>query len=178
MCGRTFCAIDPVLLQKSCQYADPATGKLVTPDWVDPPTGDSYRPSYNIGPTTFTPVLLSTAHHSSDQSGKRTLQPMRWGLIPQWHKGDRASFKAMHNNCRGETISEKSTFSVPFSKGKRCVVIAEGFYEWQTVRSKKIPYIFTKKESRVKEEKVAPGEVNTDSSPNRLLADSKNTGRE
>jgi len=73
------------------------------------------------------PVLLSTAHHSSDQSGKRTLQPMRWGLIPQWHKGDRASFKAMHNNCRGETISEKSTFSVPFSKGKRCVVIAEGY---------------------------------------------------
>lgn len=50
-------AIDPVLLQKSCQYADPATGKLVTPDWVDPPTGDSYRPSYNIGPTTFTYVL-------------------------------------------------------------------------------------------------------------------------
>ena len=65
-------------------------------------------------------------HCSTNKIQQRVIQPMRWGLIPQWHKGDRASFKTMHNNCRGETVSEKSTFSVPFAKGKRCVIIAEG----------------------------------------------------
>ena len=72
------------------------------------------------------PVLMFGEHCSTNKIQQRVIQPMRWGLIPQWHKGDRASFKTMHNNCRGETVSEKSTFSVPFAKGKRCVIIAEG----------------------------------------------------
>ena len=75
----------------------------------------------------FSPVLMSSAHvNDIDIKSSRIIQPMRWGLIPPWHKGGRSSFKSMHNNCRGETISEKNTFSVPFNKGRRCVVIAEG----------------------------------------------------
>lgn len=47
-------AIDPHLIQNTCMYIDPKTGRYVKPEWKDAPTGDSYRPSYNIGPTIFT----------------------------------------------------------------------------------------------------------------------------
>ncbi|XP_067934161.1 abasic site processing protein HMCES-like [Watersipora subatra] len=150
MCGRTFCAIDPRCIQKSCEFTDPTTGEQVRPQWCDAPTDDVYTPSYNIGPTRFTPVLMSGQHCAADKVQQRVIQPMRWGLIPQWHKGDRSSFKAMHNNCRGETIVSKPIFSVPFKKGRRCVVVAQGFYEWKTEKGKKIPYLFSARPQDIK----------------------------
>lgn len=85
----------------------------------------------------YRPVLVSSTHLSAaDTQTSRVIQPMRWGLIPPWHKAGRSAFKQMHNNCRGETISEKNTFSVPFNKGKRCVVIAEGYDEVIIIENK------------------------------------------
>ncbi|EPQ10928.1 hypothetical protein D623_10004694 [Myotis brandtii] len=57
---------------------------------------------------------------------------MRWGLVPSWFKEDDPS-KLQFNtsNCRSDTIMEKRSFKVPLGKGRRCVVLADGFYEWQ-----------------------------------------------
>ena len=52
----TYSAIDPHCLQKACRYIDPSTGRYITPEWRDAPTGETYKPSYNIGPTIFTYV--------------------------------------------------------------------------------------------------------------------------
>lgn len=51
---------------------------------------------------------------------------MRWSLIPSYHKGSVSDYKFVLNNCRAETIDEKSTFKQPLKKGQRCVVLAEG----------------------------------------------------
>jgi hypothetical protein len=56
---------------------------------------------------------------------------MRWSLIPYYYKGSTAEFKPVLNNCRSETIDEKPTFKGPLKNGRRCVVLAEGFFEWK-----------------------------------------------
>jgi len=52
---------------------------------------------------------------------------MRWALVPHYHKGSLAEYKPILNNCRVETIEEKTTFKVPLRNGKRCVILAEGY---------------------------------------------------
>ncbi|XP_012511472.1 PREDICTED: embryonic stem cell-specific 5-hydroxymethylcytosine-binding protein [Propithecus coquereli] len=68
---------------------------------------------------------------------------MRWGLVPSWFKEDDPS-KLQFNttNCRSDTIMEKQSFKVPLGKGRRCVVLADGFYEWQRCEgtNQKQPY--------------------------------------
>lgn len=54
---------------------------------------------------------------------------MRWSLVPHYHKGRLTEYKHILNNCRVETIEEKATFKVPLHNGKRCVILAEGYFE-------------------------------------------------
>ncbi|XP_063093887.1 abasic site processing protein HMCES isoform X3 [Cavia porcellus] len=57
---------------------------------------------------------------------------MRWGLVPSWFKeSDPSKLQFNTINCRSDTILEKRSFKVPLGKGRRCVVLADGFYEWQ-----------------------------------------------
>ncbi|KAB0401885.1 hypothetical protein E2I00_011810, partial [Balaenoptera physalus] len=57
---------------------------------------------------------------------------MRWGLVPSWFKeADPSKLQYNTSNCRSDTIMEKRSFKVPLGKGRRCVVLADGFYEWQ-----------------------------------------------
>nr|XP_020138787.1 embryonic stem cell-specific 5-hydroxymethylcytosine-binding protein-like [Microcebus murinus] len=57
---------------------------------------------------------------------------MRWGLVPSWFKErDPRSLQFNTTNCRSDTILEKRSFKVPLGKGRRCVVLADGFYEWR-----------------------------------------------
>lgn len=62
---------------------------------------------------------------------------MLWGLIPYWHKGDPTKHKLSTNNCRLEGLSESKLYKGPFQQGKRCVILCEGFYEWQTTENLK-----------------------------------------
>uniref|UniRef100_A0ACB8EHN7 Uncharacterized protein n=1 Tax=Sphaerodactylus townsendi TaxID=933632 RepID=A0ACB8EHN7_9SAUR len=66
---------------------------------------------------------------------------MRWGLVPAWFKEDDPS-KMQYNtsNCRSDTMMEKLSYKVPLVKGKRCVVLADGYYEWQQRNGQKQPY--------------------------------------
>ncbi|MDX1387432.1 MAG: SOS response-associated peptidase [bacterium] len=92
--------------------------------------GDDFRPRYNIAPGQMAPVVL---RRSPNQ-----LQMMRWGLVPFWAKEEKIGYKMI--NARGETVDSKPSFRGPFRK-RRCLVLADGFYEWQAVpgAKKKIP---------------------------------------
>ncbi len=81
-----------------------------------------FVPRYNLAPTQDAPVLIL------DQNGRKRLEMMRWGLIPHWAKD--ASIGNRMINARSETIQEKPVFKSAFKK-YRCLVPADGFYEWQ-----------------------------------------------
>ena len=83
-----------------------------------------FTPRYNIAPTTD--VLIVTAH----QSGERRASLARWGLIPSWAKDPSIGQKL--NNARAETVAEKPSFRQAFKRW-RCLIPANGFYEWQTL---------------------------------------------
>lgn len=92
------------------------------------------EPQYNIAPTQMVVAVL----HPSE-SDERMLQHLRWGLIPGWAKDGSIGSKLI--NARAETIAEKPSFRLAF-KRRRCLVVADGFYEWQRQDSKKQPFYF------------------------------------
>ncbi|MFE8698400.1 SOS response-associated peptidase [Cytobacillus sp. FJAT-53684] len=80
-----------------------------------------YNPNYNVAPSQS---VLSVINDGS----KNRLGFLRWGLIPPWSKEMKIGYKMI--NARAETISEKPSFRNPFQK-KRCLIIADSFYEWK-----------------------------------------------
>lgn len=94
------------------------------------------NPRYNIAPTQ--PVV--TVLQPPDNKG-RQLRMMRWGLIPSWAKDAKIGSKLI--NARAETVAEKPSFRSAFRK-RRCLVVADGFYEWQQQAPKqpKQPFYF------------------------------------
>ncbi len=79
-------------------------------------------PRYNIAPTQETPVVRL------DQAGGRALAMLRWGLVPSWAKD--ATIGAKLINARADTVATKPSFRAAFRQ-RRCLVPADGFYEWQ-----------------------------------------------
>jgi len=141
MCGRTACTLNPENLRRACQYKG-KDGKTKKPDWKDAPCGTQYFPSTNIPPTVYTPVLFG--------EGDRVLQPMMWGLVPPWHKGsDPKSHGLSTNNARLEGVKESKLYSSSLSR--RCVVVADGFYEWKRDGEVKQPYlVYVKQEEGIR----------------------------
>ncbi len=92
-------------------------------------------PSYNVAPTQEVAVVLV-------EGGKRQLEMLRWGLIPSW--ADDPQIGSRMINARSETVSEKPSFRGAFRK-RRCLIPADGFYEWQRTDSGKQPYHFRTK---------------------------------
>lgn len=94
----------------------------------------NYAPRYNIAPTQ--PVSIIT----SDLPG--TFTWVQWGLIPSWSKDPAIAHKLI--NARAETVDEKPSFRSAF-KYRRCLIPADGFYEWKKDGKLKRPhYIFLK----------------------------------
>ncbi|MDF5710255.1 MAG: SOS response-associated peptidase [Nostoc sp. S4] len=94
----------------------------------DVPTG------YNIAPTQIVATVLQ-----NPESKKREFQQLHWGLIPSWAKDPGIGAKLI--NARAETVAEKPAFRSAF-KHRRCIVVADGFYEWQRQQGKKQPFYF------------------------------------
>jgi len=90
---------------------------------------DLKLPRFNVAPSQAVPVLYS-------ESGKKQLSLFRWGLIPSWSKDAAIGNKMI--NARIETLSEKRSFN-RLLKTKRCLVVADGFYEWVKEGPAKIP---------------------------------------
>ncbi|MFN2190460.1 MAG: SOS response-associated peptidase, partial [Candidatus Promineifilaceae bacterium] len=91
----------------------------------------SLVPRYNIAPTQ--PVA---AVRLSQSTGDRELTYFHWGLIPRWAKDTKIGSRMI--NARSETAAEKPSFRSAF-KYRRCLVPADGFYEWQKVNGGKQP---------------------------------------
>lgn len=141
MCGRTACSLCAEDVQKACSYRVKNSGTYILPQWTSiAKNRQQYIPSHNIAPTDVTPVLVSGSHFSCES--ERMLQPMMWGMIPKWHKGDCKSHGLSTNNCRLEGLLSSKLYLRPFNKGQRCVIVCDGFYEWQTTKGKgsKQPY--------------------------------------
>lgn len=95
-------------------------------DEYEIPSGIDLRPNYNVAPTQTMPVVT--------QDGVKL---MRWGLIPKWAKDEKIGFKLI--NARAETLFEKPMWRQVI-KTKRCLIPANGFYEWQKRDDGKQPY--------------------------------------
>jgi putative SOS response-associated peptidase YedK len=100
-----------------------------TADWQD-----DWSPRYNIAPTQPVPVI-----RQNPREPVRQISTMRWGLVPHWAKD--ASGAAGTINARSETAATKPAFRDPL-KYRRCLVPADGFYEWKRTPTSKQPYCF------------------------------------
>lgn len=110
--------------------------KQILEEYFDVPPDDSedWTPRYNIAPTQ--PALVIRQH---PKEPKRDLSLMRWGLIPMWAKDTSGAARAI--NARSETASTLPTFRDAL-KSRRCLVPADGFYEWHRRNGQKQPYCF------------------------------------
>jgi len=144
MCGRFACGLSPDVVRRLSTYMHSQTHELTEPPFIDLMTKTrSFRQSWNLPPTSTCLCLISAKHlDETEDSSTRVLCSMRWALVPHYYKGNLNDFKPVLNNCRSETINEKPTFKVPLKKGRRCVVLAEGFFEWKKTVSKMPFFIY------------------------------------
>ena len=101
---------------------NPDPEKLTKQFSLDEIRVETLQPRYNIAPTQNILTVVS------DDTQRHYLGAMRWGFLPSWHK-DTAKLGGQIN-ARGETVAEKPTFRAAFGK-RHCLVIADGYYEWQ-----------------------------------------------
>ena len=118
MCGRITLTAEPRII--ATQF-----GVATVPD---------LKPRYNISPSQ--PVATILARESGAQ---RILKMMRWGLIPSWAKDATIGNKMI--NARSETVTRKPAFRDAFRR-RRCLIAADGFYEWARTGKRSQPYYF------------------------------------
>lgn len=119
MCGRFTMAIDAQHLQMTLDL-----GEMPEP----------WEKRYNIAPSQYIPTVPF--------ADTRHVVYMRWGLVPFWAQDPAIGNRMI--NARAETVAEKPSFRASF-KNKRCLILADGFYEWQKGAKGSVPYYFTLK---------------------------------
>ncbi|MBT8085573.1 MAG: SOS response-associated peptidase [Woeseia sp.] len=92
------------------------------------------EPRYNIAPTQYIAAIRDT------EEKQRELTMLRWGLVPFWAKDPAIGNRMI--NARAETVAEKPSFRNAFKK-RRCLILADGFYEWRKESSGKTPYFIS-----------------------------------
>jgi len=112
MCGRFTLTVDPADLKEAFE-------------WVDFGNAE-FSPRYNIAPTQPLAVIANT--------GQNKLDFFTWGLVPFWAKDPSIGSRMI--NARAETLAEKPSFKNAF-KRRRCLILADGFYEWQKTPGEK-----------------------------------------
>ena len=124
MCGRYVTVSSPTLLADRFDVTEIRPREL--------------EPNYNVAPRADVPVI-------AERHGERVLDVVRWGLIPSWAKdrsiGDRLI------NARGEKLTTSNAFKRAFER-RRCIVPADGFYEWQAIEGQRIkqPWFFRRRD--------------------------------
>ncbi len=119
MCGRYYRRSDKQRIAEAFRTGVPATFEIL--------------PSYNVAPQSFQPVV-----RLNDETGERELALLRWGLVPFWAKDAKVAYSTI--NAKAETVATSAMFREAL-KRRRCLVPADGFYEWQKIDAKtKQPY--------------------------------------
>jgi putative SOS response-associated peptidase YedK len=96
------------------------------------------KPRFNIAPTQQVAAIRLDA-----EVGIRRLSLLRWGLIPSWAADPSIGYPMI--NARAESVAIKPAFRSAFKKG-RCLIVADGFYEWKKVGKNKQPYFIRLKD--------------------------------
>ena len=132
MCGRYATTRDPATLAEDFDAVD-ATG------------ADAPAPDHNVAPTK--PVLAVVTRHPRDEDGtpdpartERSVRVMKWGLVPHWAKDPSVGSRLI--NARAESAAEKPAFRTSVAH-RRCLVPADGWFEWQRDGTGKQPYFMT-----------------------------------
>jgi putative SOS response-associated peptidase YedK len=120
MCGRFVITSPPAALRQIFGY-------------IDQP---NFPPRHNIAPTQPIPVVIF-------ENGIRHFRLMRWGLLPAWVKDPR-KFTLLFN-ARAETVLEKPAFKNAM-KRRRCLIPADGYYEWQASEKRKRPHFIHRRD--------------------------------
>ncbi len=115
MCGGYTITVPPTALERVFEVEVP----------LDLP------PRYNVAPTQQVPVVLA------DSEKGRCLDFFRWGLVPHWAKDIKIGARLI--NARSETAAEKPSFKNAL-RSRRCLIVADGFYEWVASAEGKMPY--------------------------------------
>ena len=148
MCGRFTLKTDPKVIaaQFNIDALAVKAGGLsdlsspIVPIVPDSQTAlDSLKPNFNVAPTHKIPAVLAMA----DQI---VMANFSWGLVPSWAK-DPAIGSGMIN-ARSETVAEKPSFRSALNH-RRCIVPADGWYEWQNLAGKKRPHYFSSPDDSV-----------------------------
>ncbi len=124
MCGRYTLRAEPESIAR--EFALPEVPTL--------------RPAFNIAPDQPVPVV-----RFDPDEGARRLDFLTWGLIPSW--ADDPTIGDRLINARAETVADKPAFRPPF-RIRRCLVVADGFYEWERQDGGKRPFFVHMKEDR------------------------------
>lgn len=114
MCGRFTLTVDPQVIQQEFGVQTVAA---------------DLKPRYNIAPTQPVAVVVN--------DGGRRLEMFRWGFIPFWARDPAIGNRMI--NARAETVAEKASFKNSL-KNRRCLVVADGFFEWRKEAQGKTPF--------------------------------------
>ena len=123
MCGRYF-------LHSSADKLTRLFGEMPMP---------LLEPRYNIAPTQPVPIVRQGT------TGRREMALVRWGLIPGWSKGPDSRYSMI--NARVETVAQKPAYRNAF-RYRRCLIPADGFYEWRPAGGAKQPYVLRPRDGR------------------------------
>jgi putative SOS response-associated peptidase YedK len=106
---------------------------------VDEVHAEDTGPRYNIAPSQDVPIVRSSPYHGEEAAREpmRELALARWGLVPFWASDPKIGNRMI--NARGETVADKPAFRAAFRK-RRCLVPADGFFEWQRSAAGKQPW--------------------------------------
>jgi len=115
MCGRYAITLPPEAVRQFFGYGEQP----------------NFPPRYNVAPTQPVPIV-------TEEKGERHFRLVRWGFLPSWVK-DPKDFPLVIN-ARGETLLTKPTFRAAL-KRRRCVFVADGFYEWRRSGREKAPFL-------------------------------------
>lgn len=119
MCGRFALYTDYAVILERFNIEESVVGE------------SEYSPSYNVAPSQKVLAVVSDGM-------KNRLGYLKWGLVPSWAKDQKVGYKMI--NARAETAAEKPSFRHAFKK-KRCLVIADAFYEWKRTDDGKTPML-------------------------------------
>lgn len=97
----------------------------------------SFTPNYNVAPSVYMPIIFR-------EDDQLKIDRFRWGLVPYWADSVNTGYTMI--NARAESLHEKRSFVKPF-QSQRCVVPANGFYEWLKGGSSKVPHFIESKSS-------------------------------
>lgn len=123
MCGRFTLAVEPEELRQAFNLSESPPAELIA--------------RYNIAPTQAVAVIPNYA--------ERKLELFKWGLVPSWAKDPKIGNRMI--NARAETLAEKPAFRAALKK-RRCLIVADGFYEWKKEGRAKTPMYLQMKDGQ------------------------------